>query len=322
MTDKTTPAGIDLDRDTVRAVFMKHGFTIKEGQTDLKPYVYAAAAELIAIARQPRVSEQADGRALPALPEPIHTYEAHMGLRVPAFSTEQMHAYARAALNLHAAPEAPATQQAGSAVEGTWEPMGKFAERLVPAATTASALPLITDADLPATLEPGFYLVGVTASASGEPFMWFDPEQVERAKLTDYADHIGIFGSSVKFGSFTAPLYRTPVPSREAAPLDNGEVARLRRVVRALNMESQVPDDDATLRGCLFSVLGMIAYKLECAARAEQGAGQVAQEISNGLVQFFDEWEQIIPQDARAALQTIVSKCRESLTPTPTKQGE
>jgi hypothetical protein len=87
-------------------------------------------------------------------------------------------------------------------------------------------------------------------------------------------------------------------------------------------MESQVPDDDATLRGCLFSVLGMIAYKLECAARAEQGAGQVAQEISNGLVQFFDEWEQIIPQDARAALQTIVSKCRESLTPTPTKQGE
>jgi hypothetical protein len=38
-----------INRDTIRAVFMKHGFTIKEGQTDLKPYVYAAAEELLSL---------------------------------------------------------------------------------------------------------------------------------------------------------------------------------------------------------------------------------------------------------------------------------
>ncbi|KPB28451.1 hypothetical protein [Pseudomonas amygdali] len=32
----------------VREVFLRNGFTIKEGQTDLKPYVYAAAKELTA----------------------------------------------------------------------------------------------------------------------------------------------------------------------------------------------------------------------------------------------------------------------------------
>jgi hypothetical protein len=32
------------------------------------------------------------------------------------------------------------------------------------------------------------------------------------------------------------------------------------------------------------------------------------------LVQFFDEWEQIIPQDARKALQPIVDKARVALT--------
>lgn len=35
-----------LSREEVRAIFMSHGFTIKEGQTDLKQYVYDAAAAL------------------------------------------------------------------------------------------------------------------------------------------------------------------------------------------------------------------------------------------------------------------------------------
>jgi hypothetical protein len=50
--------------------------------------------------------------------------------------------------------------------------------------------------------------------------------------------------------------------------LDDNELTRLRRVVRALGMENEVPQDDATLRGCLFSVLGMIARKLEDKARS------------------------------------------------------
>ena len=50
MNQTTTPAALDLD--TIRAVFMRNGFTIKEGQADLKPYVYAAALELIDLARR------------------------------------------------------------------------------------------------------------------------------------------------------------------------------------------------------------------------------------------------------------------------------
>lgn len=40
-----------VTRETIRAVFLRNGFTVKEGQTDLKPYVYAAAEELLSIAR-------------------------------------------------------------------------------------------------------------------------------------------------------------------------------------------------------------------------------------------------------------------------------
>lgn len=38
-------------RETIRAVFLRNGFTVKDGQSDLKPYVYAAAEELLSIAR-------------------------------------------------------------------------------------------------------------------------------------------------------------------------------------------------------------------------------------------------------------------------------
>ena len=40
-----------VTRDQIRDVFMRNGFTVKENQTDLKPYVYAAAEELLSIAR-------------------------------------------------------------------------------------------------------------------------------------------------------------------------------------------------------------------------------------------------------------------------------
>ena len=40
-----------VERETIRAVFLRNGFTVKEGQTDLKPYVYAAAEELLSISR-------------------------------------------------------------------------------------------------------------------------------------------------------------------------------------------------------------------------------------------------------------------------------
>lgn len=41
-----------IDREQIRAVFLRNGFSVKDGQTDLKPYVYAAAEELLRLAAQ------------------------------------------------------------------------------------------------------------------------------------------------------------------------------------------------------------------------------------------------------------------------------
>jgi GGDEF domain-containing protein len=51
--------------DTIRAVFLGHGFTIKEGQTDLKPYVYEAVHALLSKLRAEGV-QAGDERALTA----------------------------------------------------------------------------------------------------------------------------------------------------------------------------------------------------------------------------------------------------------------
>jgi len=47
-TTTTKIAGEAMTKDQIRDIFMAHGFTIKEGQTDLKPYVYDAARALLA----------------------------------------------------------------------------------------------------------------------------------------------------------------------------------------------------------------------------------------------------------------------------------
>ncbi len=36
-----------MNREQIREIFLRNGFTIKEGQTDLKPYVYEAAEDLL-----------------------------------------------------------------------------------------------------------------------------------------------------------------------------------------------------------------------------------------------------------------------------------
>ena len=41
-----------IDRDRIREIFMAYGFTVKEGQTDLKQYVYDAADALLRAARK------------------------------------------------------------------------------------------------------------------------------------------------------------------------------------------------------------------------------------------------------------------------------
>ncbi|AZS78762.1 hypothetical protein ELS24_10095 [Achromobacter spanius] len=51
--------------DTIRAVFLEHGFTIKHGQTDLKPYVYEAVHALLSKLRAEGV-QAGDERAIDA----------------------------------------------------------------------------------------------------------------------------------------------------------------------------------------------------------------------------------------------------------------
>lgn len=43
-----------LTDDDIRRIFMANGFTIKEGQSDLKPYVYAAARAILAANKEPQ----------------------------------------------------------------------------------------------------------------------------------------------------------------------------------------------------------------------------------------------------------------------------
>lgn len=45
-----------MNRDQIRDIFLRNGFTIKDGQTDLKPYVYAAAVDLISEAESEWIS--------------------------------------------------------------------------------------------------------------------------------------------------------------------------------------------------------------------------------------------------------------------------
>jgi hypothetical protein len=59
----TTPEAVE--KWNIRAIFMRHGFTIKPGETDLKDYVYAAARELIERSNAGEAAMQAVARDLP-----------------------------------------------------------------------------------------------------------------------------------------------------------------------------------------------------------------------------------------------------------------
>ncbi len=60
-TPQPAEPGEVLSKDEIREVFLANGFTIKPGHDDLKPYVYAAAREIIALA-QGRAGEGAERR--------------------------------------------------------------------------------------------------------------------------------------------------------------------------------------------------------------------------------------------------------------------
>ena len=64
-----------LDRDRIREIFMAHGFTVKEGQTDLKQYVYDAADALLRATRAPADSVLEDAARWQALPAFFEEYQ-------------------------------------------------------------------------------------------------------------------------------------------------------------------------------------------------------------------------------------------------------
>ncbi|HAU5488779.1 TPA: hypothetical protein JD194_06755 [Cronobacter sakazakii] len=47
------PVALTVSKDEIRKIFMRNGFTIKDGQSDLKDYVYDAAFELISSLKLP-----------------------------------------------------------------------------------------------------------------------------------------------------------------------------------------------------------------------------------------------------------------------------
>ena len=56
-TSQQAPAvAVPVSRDVIREVFMRNGFTVKEGQSDLKDYVFNAAYDLLSLS--PRITEQ------------------------------------------------------------------------------------------------------------------------------------------------------------------------------------------------------------------------------------------------------------------------
>lgn len=63
---QASPVAVEVTDDDIRTIFLAHGFTIKEGQTDLKPYVYSAARALLAA--------HAALASTPMSEEPVYAY--------------------------------------------------------------------------------------------------------------------------------------------------------------------------------------------------------------------------------------------------------
>lgn len=66
-----------VTRDQIREVFMRCGFTIKEGQTDLKQYVYDAIIAMLAAAPQPEVNQPPSPSAEDWLRKKYGAYRGH-----------------------------------------------------------------------------------------------------------------------------------------------------------------------------------------------------------------------------------------------------
>lgn len=70
---------ITVSKDQIREVFTKHGFTVKEGLTDLKPYVYDAAYALLQLRPDMAMVEQLYNHARQVAANAYPVMDAHSG---------------------------------------------------------------------------------------------------------------------------------------------------------------------------------------------------------------------------------------------------
>ncbi len=75
------PVAHGITDDDIRRVFLANGFTVKEGQTDLKPYVFAAARALLELAAPAPVAQAIGSEWMPCmkLPVVVHVREQRPG---------------------------------------------------------------------------------------------------------------------------------------------------------------------------------------------------------------------------------------------------
>lgn len=105
-----------IDRNVIRDIFMHHGFTIKEGQTDLKSYVYEAAEALLAMASPATgTASIGDDKQFQALLDDFAYKASERRAMGGDFGSAEAEEVAEAALIAHIDARlsaAPATQQA------------------------------------------------------------------------------------------------------------------------------------------------------------------------------------------------------------------
>jgi hypothetical protein len=77
-------------------------------------------------------------------------------------------------------------------------------------------------------------------------------------------------------------LYAVPLNIAQQAPehdfLSDGAMKRLRLICKLLGLENAIPDNEASLRACEFSVLGMVRSKIEDYAALQSQLSQAQEE--------------------------------------------
>lgn len=221
------PAG---ERETIRAVFLRNGFTVKEGHTDLKPYVYAAAEELLSIARASWQRTQA-AWVPDALREAVEYLDDNPFNEIGAGSI--LHRAMRDALA--AAPAQPAAQaEFGDAYQGAREDLAIWKRRALEAEQKIRHQEQIID-------QMGEDLNAINGQTfMGEPVLPASPAQSEVQRLRVHVCKLGRYGAAFDPASTHYAYTYTDQP-------DNLGAGKLGRAALGINPGGDVIDAGLSL---------------------------------------------------------------------------